>query len=312
VSYEGLEIGEYVFQVKAIDRDLNYSDAAQVKLNVIPDPRNHKIAQLEEQIRERERAEMERMHGELEDARQIQRSLLPEKTPILEGFEIAATSLPAREVSGDFYDYLWLEKDLGIVLADVSGKSVRAAMVAAMANGMLHVGISGRRDIWNSPGEILKELNVALQPRLIREMFTSMSLSILQAAERRLIFSNAGMPYPIIKRGEKVWELKVNGLPLGIVGFAEYSELGIDLESEDLVVFCSDGIIEAANEEGEMYETDRLLEVMQRADPGISAQEMMDWILKDVTAFAGGDEPSDDITIIVLRCNEGNEPGSGE
>jgi len=181
---------------------------------------------------------------------------------------------------------------------------VRAAMVAAMANGMLHVGISGRKDIWNSPGEILRELNVALQPRMIREMFTSMSLSILQTSERRLIFSNAGIPYPIIKRGEKIWELKVNGLPLGIVEGAEYSELGIDLESGDLVVFCSDGIIEAANEAGEFYETERLLEVMQRADPGFSAQEMLDWILKDVTAFAGGDEPSDDITIIVLRCGE--------
>jgi len=100
------ELGTYTFQVQAIDRDLNYSEPASVKLEVIPDPRNRRIIQLEEHIRQQELAELERVHQELDDARQIQQSLLPEKPPQVEGFEIAGISNPAKEVSGDFYTYL--------------------------------------------------------------------------------------------------------------------------------------------------------------------------------------------------------------
>jgi sigma-B regulation protein RsbU (phosphoserine phosphatase) len=242
------------------------------------------------------------MHQELEDARQIQQSLLPDKPPQIEGFGIAGTSLPAREVSGDFYDYLSLGKDTGIVLADVTGKSVQAAMVAAMANGMLDSEIRGQRELWNSPGGILKQLNIGLQPRLTHTMFTAMSLGILQVEANSLLFSNAGMPYPIVKRrGREVRELTVNGLPLGITNAAEYDDLSIDLEDGDFVVFYSDGVIEAENEAGDMYQTERLLKLIQQADPGISAQEMVDLIVSDVTEFVGDVEPSDDITVMVLH-----------
>ena len=257
--------------------------------------------QLEERIQQQERAEMERIYRELEDARQIQQSLLPKKPPQIEGFEIAGASLPAREVSGDFYDYLSLGKNVGIVLADVTGKSVKAAMVAAIANGMLHVEIKGQKELWDSPRKILSELNIGLRPRLVHTMFTAMSLSILQTKEKRLLFSNAGMPYPIVKRGKEVWELEVNGLPLGLTDGAEYQELSFNLKAGDLVVFYSDGVIEATDEAGEMYQTERLLEVVQRVDPSLSAQGMVDWIVKDATGFAGDIEPSDDITIVVLR-----------
>jgi sigma-B regulation protein RsbU (phosphoserine phosphatase) len=209
-------------------------------------------------------------------------------------------------VGGDFYDYLLLEDDVGIVLADVSGKSVRAAMVAAMTNGMLHTEVKGRSEIWNSPAMILSELNVSLQPRLIRGMFVVVSLCILQPEEKRLLFSNSGIPYPIMKRGDKVWELEVSGLPLGIIDYAEYSDMSVDLEQGDFVILYSDGVSEATNEAGEIYGDERLLEAVQQADSDLSAQEMVDWIVKDVTEFVGDVEPSDDITIVVLRCNDGH------
>ncbi len=260
--------------------------------------------QLEEQLRQRELAEMERTYRELEDARQIQQSLLPKETPKIEGFEIAGTSVPAKEVSGDFYDYLSLGDNVGIVLADVSGKSVKAAMVAAMVNGMLHARVKGQREVWNSPSVILRELNIALRPRLIHWMFTAMSLGILQPEEKHLYFSNAGLPYPIVKRGEKIWELEVNGSPLGAVDGSEYTELSVDLEAGDFVVFYSDGITEATNEIGEMYQTERLLEVLQKADLRYSAQEMADKILQNVAMFVGDVEQRDDITLVVVRCDE--------
>lgn len=268
--------------------------------------------QLEERIREQERAEMERIYRELEDARQIQQSLLPKEPPQIEGFDIAATSIPAREVGGDFYDYLSLGENVGIVLADISGKSMRAAMVAAMANGMLHTEIKGQREMWNSPRMILQELSIALQSRLMREMFTAMSLGILQVEERRFILSNAGLPYPIVKHGREVWELEVNGLPLGIIDtseykeLAEYTELSVDLEKGDFVVLYSDGVTDAANEADEPYQTERLVEVARQADSGLSAQKMVDLIVRDVTEFVGDIEPFDDITIVVLRCELDN------
>ena len=267
--------------------------------------------ELEERIRQQERAEMERIYRELEDARQIQQSLLPKEPPQIEGFEIAAISIPAREVGGDFYDYLSLGESVGIVLADISGKSVRAAMVAAMANGMLHTEVKGQREIWGSPKMILRELNIALGSRLIREMFTAMSLGILQPGESHFLFSNAGLPYPIMKRGKKIWELEVNGLPLGIIDSAEYAdleytELSVDLEAGDFVVFYSDGVSEAASKTEEMYGTGRLLEVVQKADSDLSAQGMVDWIIRDVTGFAEDVDPSDDIALVVLRCDRGN------
>ncbi len=127
--------------------NLDKEKPASVKLEVIPDPRNHQIAQLRGELAERERAEMERMQQELGNARQIQQSLLPKEPPQIQGFEIAGTSLPAREVSGDFYDYLPLGKNTGIALADVTGKSVKAAMIAAMADGILHTAVRERSDI---------------------------------------------------------------------------------------------------------------------------------------------------------------------
>jgi sigma-B regulation protein RsbU (phosphoserine phosphatase) len=112
------------------------------------------------------------------------------------------------------------------------------------------------------------------------------------------------MPYPIVKRGDKVWELEVSGLPLGLTDSAEYSELSIGLQTGDFVIFYSDGVIEATNESDEMYQTERLLEVIQEADPGISAQGMVDIVVRDVIEFAGDVEPSDDMTVVVLEVME--------
>ncbi|MBC8229883.1 PP2C family protein-serine/threonine phosphatase [bacterium] len=298
------EPGAYTFEVQAIARDLNYSEPASLTLKVIQDTRNQQIAQLKGELAERERAEMERMQQELEDARQIQLSLLPEKSPEIKGFQIAGTSLPAREVGGDFYSYLSLGKNIGIALGDVTGKSVKAAMVAVMSDGMLHSEVEERESIWDSPGQILTRLNTRLKPRLIRGMFTAMSLGIVQPKYRKLIFSNAGMPYPIVKRGREAWELEINGLPLGITDMAEYGDLSFEFEEGDFVVFCSDGVIEAENEAGEMYQTERLLELIEQGNLNLSAQGMVDLILGDVISYVGDEEASDDITIVVLRCEK--------
>ena len=108
----------------------------------------------------------------------------------------------------------------------------------------------------------------------------------------------------MVKRWDEVWELEVNGMPLGLMDDAEYEDLSIDLEEGDFIVFCSDGVIEAENEAGEMYQTERLLEAIKRADSGLSAQKMVELVVRDVTTFVGDEEASDDITIVVLRREE--------
>lgn len=302
VRYEKLPPGEYTFRVIAINRDLVCSEApATLQLTVVPDPRDEHIARLESELEERERAEMERIYSELEDARQIQQSLLPEEPPQMEGFEISGTSIPAREVSGDFYNYLSLGNNIGLVIADVTGKSVKAAMVAAMTSGMLNTAVEVQRNLWNSPGGVLGELNTRLKPHLMRGMYTAMSLGVLQAGNNRLVFSNSGMPYPIVKRGKEAWELEVNGLPLGIMDGVEYDELSFDLKTGDFVVFYSDGLIEAENEAEEMYQTEQLLEVLCQSNLDLSAQEMVALVIKDVHTFVGNLEPYDDITVVVVR-----------
>lgn len=307
-AVEAAKKGAYDFIPKPLPKPLDAMD--------ITIARYFETHQLEEQLRQQERAEMERIHQELEDARNIQQSLLPKDVPKIEGFEIAGKSYPAKEVGGDFYDYLSLGDSVGIVLADVSGKSVKAAMVAAMVNGMLHAWVKGQKDICNSPCIILSELNSALQPRLLDWMFTAMSLGILQADERRIYFSNAGLPYPIIRRGEKAYPIELNGLPLGCIDEliynkfnAGYTELDIELEAGDFVIFYSDGITEANNKTGEMYQTERLLRVVQQIDLKLSAQEIIDEILQDVTVFVGDVEQSDDMTLIVVRCLKNGSSG---
>jgi len=167
---------------------------------------------------------------------------------------------------------------------------------------MLHAEVTGQTAIWGSPGAILRELNTELRPRLIHRMFTAMALGILEAGAKRLHFSNAGLPYPIVKRGEKTWELEVNGLPLGVMEGVEYTELSVDLEVGDFVAFYSDGVIEAMDETGEMYQVERLREVVKQASVGLSARGMVERILQEVAGFVGDVEHHDDITLVVVRC----------
>ena len=127
------------------------------------------------------------------------------------------------------------------------------------------------------------------------------SQPIIQPVEKRLIFSNAGMPYPIVKRGSEVWELEMAGMPLGLIEKAEYEDLTIDLEAGDFAIFCSDGVIEAENEAEEIYGAERLEGCVTGIDSAMGAEEVIEAILKDVSDFAGSAQQYDDMTIFVVK-----------
>jgi len=246
------------------------------------------------------RAEKLRLQQELEDARQMQLRLLPESAPPVEGFDIAGVSIAAREVGGDFFDYLPLKDGkIGIALADVSGKGLKGAMNAVLANGMLHEVAK----IEKSCGEILSVLNADLCPRMERGMFTALGLAILDSSSETLHWATAAQPYPIIKQDEQVFEFDIDGaLPLGVMKNLTYPDWKLELQAGDIVVFYTDGIIESENEAEEMYGTERLEQVIARINSTMTAEEIIDTILGDVADFIGTAEQYDDMTVVVVRC----------
>jgi len=319
VEYFNLKPGKYTFKVQAVDRDLNYSFLASLDIT-IPLPFYMKVVFLvptvglgasllamliilatalvkhRRQVRAYERLAVQ----ELQDAREMQMSLLPETNPSVKGFEFYGFSQPAREVGGDFYDYLTLDTDLiGIALADVSGKGLRAAMNAVMINGMLHEAAKSEQ----TSAQLLSVLNAGLCVRLQRFTKIAFALFILDPQVNMLTYANAGQPLPIVKRKENVGEaLLIGGLPLGSMADFEYEENRIKLQAGDYVILYTDGISEAMNEAKEMYTEERLIEAIRQAGVDISAEEMIQHILQDVMAFVGNAPQYDDMTLVVVRC----------
>ncbi|MBM3236727.1 tetratricopeptide repeat protein [Candidatus Poribacteria bacterium] len=318
VDYAGLKPGKYTFRVKAVDMDLNYSEPAflsivinappfyqtgifLVALSIIGGASLIGIAILAIQRWRLSNAEKQHLQQELEDAHRMQLRLLPESAPTVEGFDIAGFSRPAREVGGDFFDYLSVaDGKLGIALADVSGKGLKGAMNAVLANGMLHEAAKNE----TSCGKILSELNADLHPRIEKQMFTALGLAILDADGKTLQWANAAQPHPMVKRGEEVFEFQSDGaLPLGMMRNVAYSDWELELQAGDVVIFYTDGIIEAANEAGEMYETERLEQVVTHIDATMNAEKIIEAILQDVAGFVGTAEQYDDMTAVVVRKN---------
>jgi len=246
-----------------------------------------------------DRTIIERLQQELEDARQMQLSLLPDKAPSVEGFDIAGAYRQAREVGGDFFDYLSLKDGkIGIAIADVSGKGLKGAMNAVLANGMLHEVAKNQL----SCGKILSELNADLCSRMEKHMFTSLVLATIDQDTGTLHWANAAQPFPIVKQAELVFEFEREGqLPLGMVQNIAYNDWRLELQSGDIVIFYTDGIIEAQNEAEEMYGTERLKLVITRMNTTMKAQQIIKTIWHDVSDFVGSTEQYDDMTVVVVK-----------
>ena len=238
---------------------------------------------------------------ELKTAHDLQMSLMPAQDPSIPGFEISGACIPAHEVGGDFFDYLWLDtarKKLGIVIADVSGKAMKAAITAVMTSGMIYQETSTN----GSPKNILRRINRPMYLKLDSRMFTALSFASIDTKKKELRFSNAGQTYPILKRGTRVLPLEVKGarLPLGVKEDVPYGELVVKLKKGDTVIFYTDGIPEAKNEEDEFYGFERFKALAGTSD-GLSATELRDRILNDVKSFTAASPQYDDMTVVVVK-----------
>jgi phosphoserine phosphatase RsbU/P len=230
-------------------------------------------------------------------AREVQLRLLPASPPRQNNAELAVRFLPARSIGGDLYDFI----DYGpgrtaIVLGDVSGKAAPAALYAALASGIMRSHAAQHPE----PGQMLAQMNSALQERKLDSQYVTMLFALWNDESRVLQLANSGAVQPLFCRSGESLTVRPEGFPLGMFPDVQYDELSVSTRPGDVVIFISDGILDAENEMEEMYGEERLSKLLckLRKRP---AGEIADAILNDVTGFQGTHERFDDETIIVLR-----------
>jgi serine phosphatase RsbU (regulator of sigma subunit) len=261
-----------------------------------------RVAELVRQ-QQREAQERERIEQELKVARVIQQTLLPKTLPKLPGYDVAAYYQPAREVGGDFYDFLELEDGrLGLVVGDVTDKGIPAALVMATTRAMLRT--AAQRLF--SPGDVLRRANETLVTDIPPNMFITCLYAILEPESGRLHYANAGQDLPYRRRAGRsqgAEELKARGMPLGLMSGMEYEEKEILLEKGESILFYSDGLVEAHDPHHEMFGSPRLQGLVGAHRSGGSS--LIGFLLSELTRFTGEDwEQEDDITLVTLERSE--------
>ncbi|HEY8714867.1 MAG TPA: GAF domain-containing SpoIIE family protein phosphatase [Candidatus Acidoferrum sp.] len=256
-------------------------------------------ARLYQQARENET----RLQNDLNTAREIQRQLLPKGAREVPGLDLAAAYAPARELGGDFYDFQpYGEGRLAFALGDVSGKGTAAALYGSLAIGTLREVVTDRTI---GAGQMLGILNRRMHGARLEAKFIALLFGIYDAPNRQLTLANGGEPYPLLIRAGVTSELQISGVPLGLFPETEYEEITVDLLPGDVVVFASDGILEAEDSEKEEFGAERLHALLSEVKADETALTVADRILGATDAYTGVDQtPHDDRTLIVLRVTD--------
>jgi serine phosphatase RsbU (regulator of sigma subunit)/predicted ester cyclase len=249
-------------------------------------------------LRAAEARERERIEQELRVARRIQQELLPETLPNLDGWRIATHYGPAREVGGDFYDFLELSNGrLGLVVGDATGHGMPAALVMATTRGMLRAVVRYSE----SPGEVLARVNEALVAEIPPSTFVTCFYGVLDPEDGRFRYANAGHNLPCRRHGGQADELRARGMPLGLMPGMSYEEKEVVLEKGEHALFYSDGLVEAHDPQGEMFGFPRLRRMV--AEHAAEDGSLVAFLMDELRSFTGGDgwEQEDDITLVTLQ-----------
>ncbi len=244
--------------------------------------------------------ELEKKKYELKIAHDIQQSFLPHKIPKLEGFDIAALNIPAKEVGGDFYDFIPIsECEIGMTIADVSGKSVPAALFMALSRTII------RAKTMQNPKlvDAIEKANKLIADDAKSGMFVTVFYAILDWKKRTLRYINAGHNPPVMfkYKTSNLLMLRANGIALGAIEDIKLEENEVTLESGDLVVFYTDGVTEAMNDKGRQFGEDRLSKLIKK-NHDLSAKDIAKRIEDSVLSFCGDKPQYDDITLMVLKA----------
>lgn len=241
-----------------------------------------------------------RLERELEIARNIQINLLPREFPDLEGVTFSAMSLPARQVGGDYYDFLQLQDGrTAIVMADVSGKGVPAAMLLSTIRASL------RMEIPKAPGmkvnDMVAEINEAVCNDTANNLFVTMFVGLYDPAAQSLEYCNAGHCHPLLVRADGgTLLLEKGGVFLGVMSPVEYHSEVVMIEEGDLLVFYTDGVTDTHNDARELFGMDRLIALVKE-NREKSAMQVRDAIHEATQAFRGAAEQFDDLSVVVMR-----------
>ncbi len=247
-------------------------------------------------------AKLAATESELNLATDIQASMLPSIFPVFperEEFDIHATMDPAKEVGGDFYDFYMIDEDhLGIVIADVSGKGVPAALFM-MSSKIL---ISDHAQMGGTPAEVLERVNKQILANNDTKMFVTVWLAFFEISTGKLIWANAGHEYPMINVNGQYELLKdKHGIALGVIKKAKYENQEITLKRGDSFFVYTDGVAEATSIDEELFETDRTLEALNSMPDGISQEEVLKGVRKAVDTFVDKAPQFDDITMVGFK-----------
>jgi sigma-B regulation protein RsbU (phosphoserine phosphatase) len=259
--------------------------------------------------RDRIRSDLERKHAELTIARDIQLSFLPENVPKVQGFGIAPVSKPAREVGGDFYDIIIpISRDkIGILIADVSGKGVPAALFMALSRTITRANATWHK----SAVGVITETNSMICSDSRSGMFVTLFFGVINPDQRTITYVNAGHNPPLLFRRDGTREeLTLTGPALGVIDEVTYTEETVSLDMGDILVMYTDGVTEAINGANEEFGVDRLDAVIREAADE-SAETIRDRILTGIARYTEGQEQFDDITIIVMKGEEKDADTSG-
>ena len=244
------------------------------------------------------------LESELDTARKIQEKLLPHEMPQLLGFEIAGTSIPSKQVGGDYFDFLDLGKGkLGIAIADVSGKGIPAALLMANLQASLHAQTLEIENV----SEVAIRINNLLVKSTDANMFVTFFYGLLDRNKSTFTSSNAGHNPPILLRADQTMErLKDGGLVLGFLPDQKYKQQTTTLQPGDVLVLYTDGITEARSPEKEksvedkLFDEDRLVKVIKKS-ASLSAREIQSAILQAVSAHTKNTPQGDDITLVIIK-----------
>jgi sigma-B regulation protein RsbU (phosphoserine phosphatase) len=259
----------------------------------------------------RESEEKLRLESELEIAREVQTQLFPRSAPEVPGLALYGVCKAARTVSGDYYDFLKLgEKKVGLVLGDVSGKGISAALLMAAIQSALRAqfydGLApalASSTSALSTAAVVSRLNVQLYESTPREKYVTFFFAVYDAANRSLTYTNAGHLPPVLFRRGKVERLRVGGTVVGLFSPLTYEQAEIQIQPGDLLLAFTDGITEPENIYGEEFGEERVLEVVRRA-LGAPPQILAEEIYRSVSDWTGSPELQDDMTLLIAKASE--------
>ncbi len=293
------EVMGYLFALKKDDYLFDEEDK-----NAVNTFAEYASVAVENSLLLKESIEKERLEKELDLAREIQRKLVPAKTPELDKLKISSTFIPAFEVGGDYYDFFMLDENrFGFIIADVSGKGISAAFIMAEMKGI----IESLTKLITSPKEILVTANQILEKVLDKKNFISAAYGLIDMNAETLHISRAGHCPVLLIRNNKAEDIRPSGLGLGL-NFTDYfsenlEERKIDLIENDILVLYTDGITEAKNELLEEFGEEKLQKIiLENKDK--NADEISNSVIREITTFSKNTDQHDDITLVILKWKE--------